>query len=97
MPQHTVRFLLGTVRVTLDRAGLGLGERGGFEAEWAKDDTNALEREPYRSIIKDHLAQVYRQKEASEPPKVSLNLASHQLMDDIEGWAKLNYLTRQTP
>ena len=91
MPEHFVKLPLGMVRVRLERQGLGLGERGGFEAQWAEEDEGAgLESEAYREIVKTHMATVYKRETGRSPAKISLNLASHQLMDDLIGWSKLN-------
>ena len=91
MLEHKVRFPLGIVKVSLNRQGLGLAERGGFNAEWAVENINVLDKASYQTIAKKHLKAVYLQQEKIAPPKITLNLASHQLMDDIEGWTKLNY------
>ena len=88
--EHFVSLPLGTLRVRLERSQLNLGERGGFEASWATDK-EGVSSENYRSIVKDHLRSVYRQREGGEPGSITLNLASHQLMDDLIGWTKLNY------
>ena len=90
--EHTVELPLGRVVVTLERAGLELSQRGGFEARWADpDEGEALTPEAYRKIVKAHLAEVYEREVGREPFNIPLNLASHQLMDDLEGWTKLNY------
>ena len=93
---HFVKAPLGTVVVTLDRRGLGLGERGGFEARWAtsQDEPNEqLGLEAYRRVVKAHLKEVYLEGDKREPPTITLNLASHQLIDDLTGWTKLNART----
>ena len=91
---HLVKATLGVVVVTLDRRGMGLGERGGFEARWAmleeREAQEVLGLEPYRRLVKAHLKKVYSAQEKGEPPNIALNLASHQLVDDITGWTKLN-------
>ena len=89
---HLVRTLLGIVRVTLNRVDLDLGERGGFEARWATDSEEAevLGLEAYRAVVKLYLAELYRHRHGRAPGTVTLNLASHQLLDDVGGWAKLN-------
>ncbi len=90
---HFVRTPLGIVVVTLDRQGIGLGERGGFEARWASQEVNEQEvlgLESYRRVVKAHLKEVYLEEEKREPPGITLNLASHQLIDDLVGWTKLN-------
>ena len=89
MPEHVVKLPLGTVRVRLEREGLGLGERGGFEARWAQGE-EGLEPEAYREIVKAHMGNVYKRQNGRSPSKVPLNLASHQFMDDLVGWSKLN-------
>lgn len=93
--RHLVDLPLGTTVVRLDRRGLSLGERGGFEARWADADESAelgpaLSPEAYRQVVKRHLSDVFRAQENDDPPKVTLNLASHQLIDDLIGWSKLN-------
>lgn len=94
MLQHTVSLPLGVVNVRLERRGLTLVERGGFEAAWSLDTATGLDREAYRAIVKAHLHDVYLAKEGREPSSIPLNLASHQLLDDIEGWTKLNFHTK---
>ena len=93
MLKHVVGMPLGMVVVTLDRAGLELAQRGGFEARWAEPDkeNEAITPEAYRKVVKAHLAEVYEQEVGRKPSSIPLNLASHQLMDDLEGWTKLNY------
>ncbi len=93
MLEHVVEMPLGVVVVTLDRAGLELSQRGGFEVRWADSDegNEALTPEAYRKVVKAHLAEVYEREVGRKPSSISLNLASHQLMDDLEGWTKLNY------
>ena len=89
---HLVRTLLGVVRVTLDRNELDLGERGGFEACWAENygEHEVLGLEAYRAVVKLYLAELYQNRHGRAPGTVTLNLASHQLTDDLGGWAKLN-------
>lgn len=87
--EHIVELPLGTVRVNLERSQLALSERGGFEASWAEGE--GISAETYRTIVKDYLLEVYRAQENAEPGSITLNLASHQLLDDIIGWTKLNY------
>ena len=94
MSEHLVHLPLGVVLVKLDRRGLGLGERGGFEARWADSETGVMGLEAYRAVIKEHLKEVYRQQEGGEPGGITLNLASHQLIDDLVGWGKLNASSR---
>ncbi|UCH24336.1 MAG: hypothetical protein JSV66_10285 [Trueperaceae bacterium] len=95
--EHLVALPPGPVRVRLDRSELNLAERGGFEACWAGEETNdleVLEVDAYRSLVKAHLAEVYRLREGQDPPGITLNLASHQLIDDLVGWSKLNAQNR---
>jgi hypothetical protein len=87
---HVVKLPLGVVVVGLNRNGMELADRGGFEVRWAEDDTQALTPEEYRGIVKTHLRDVYKVQTGQEPPSITLNLASHQVMDDITGWSKLN-------
>ena len=93
---HLVRTLLGVVRVTLNRTDLDLGERGGFEARWAEnydedyDENEVLGLEAYRAVVKTYLAELYQTRHGRAPGTITLNLASHQLVDDLSGWAKLN-------
>ena len=93
--EHLVKAPLGIVAVTLDRRGVGLGGRGGFEARWALPEEfgGELGLEPYRRVVKAHLKEVYLEEEKREPPGITLNLASHQLIDDLTGWTKLNART----
>ncbi len=77
--------------VNLERHDLELSDRGGFEASWAHEEASALTLDDYRAIIKTHLREVYKMQTGQEPPSIMLNLASHQLVDDIVGWSKLNY------
>lgn len=79
--------------MSLNRRDLDLGERGGFEAAWASEQMmpDLLEPEAYRNLAKAHLNRVYRERHGRNAPKISLNLASHQLLDDLVGWSKLNY------
>jgi len=70
---------------------MDLGRRGGFEAQWEMTEKDMLSPEEYRKRAKAHLKDVYRLQEGSEPPNITLNLASHQLLDDLIGWTKLNY------
>jgi hypothetical protein len=92
---HLVRTPLGLCVVTLDRQGLDLGDRGGFEARWADEsDTmrfQALDLETYQGVVKTHLRAVYEATHGTPPGRVALNLASHQLTDDLLGWTKLNW------
>ena len=101
MPEHSVRThlvrtLFGVVQVTLNRVDLDLGERGGFEACWAADyggtydENEVLGLEAYRAVVKLYLDELYRHRHGRAPGTVTLNLASHQLVDDLGGWAKLN-------
>jgi len=99
--RHLVRTPLGVCEVTLERKGLALGDRGGFEARWAEPGTGAevgavvlgevLGLEDYRRVVKAYLAALYRAEHGRDPGGVTLNLASHQLIDDLTGWTKLNW------
>ena len=90
MLEHVVVLPSGHAHVTLDRRGLDLGERGGFEARWAEHEGEGVTLEAYRDVVKVHLREVYRERTGSEPGGVTLNLASHQLIDDLVGWSRLN-------
>jgi hypothetical protein len=90
-----VAFPLGSVVVRVDRRDLGLGDRGGFDAHW--DDTPGdvqggapLTLEAFRLRLRSHLQAIERCERGREAPKVALNLASHQLLDDVGGWCRLN-------
>ncbi len=93
---HLVRTLLGVASVRLERESLDLGERGGFEAGWAEDyktnydENEVLGLEAYRAVVKLYLSELYKYRHGRAPGSVTLNLASHQLLDDLSGWAKLN-------
>ena len=93
--QHLVRTPHGVCAVNLNREDLDLGERGGFEARWAEAEELAadevLEEDAYRKVVKTYLAKVYREQHGKEPGNITLNLASHQLIDDLNGWTKLNW------
>lgn len=91
MPEYLVCLPLGAVQVSLERCGMSLGARGGFDAQWGSADDEGLSPEAYRKLAKAHLKEVYLKQEGSEPPSITLNLASHQLIDDLIGWSKLNY------
>jgi hypothetical protein len=88
---HVVKVPLGVVEVKLNRQGLELSDRGGFEVRWSDNVSNALILDDYRAVIKIHLKEVYKILTGQEPPSITLNLASHQIVDDIVGWSKLNY------
>jgi hypothetical protein len=87
---HVVNLPLGVVLVKLNRDGLELSDRGGFEATWTTHES-ALSQDDYRKLVKEHLRVVYKKQTGQEPPSITLNLASHQLLDDLSGWSKLNY------
>lgn len=93
---------LGLVRVRLNRWGLELSDRGGFEAAWAGEGAEGsaageeLTLEAYRLLAKAHLREVYRGDHGREPPAIPLNLASHALADDLIGWTKLNHRSAGT-
>ena len=94
--RHLVRTSHGVCAVTLAREGLDLEERGGFGARWAKAEEienadEVLDRDAYRKLVKAYLAKIYRERHGKEPGTITLNLASHQLLDDLEGWTKLNW------
>lgn len=91
--RHLVRTPLGVCEVTLEREGLALGDRGGFEARWVAgyDEADVLGLEAYRRVVKSYLAALYRAEHGRDPGGVTLNLASHQLIDDLTGWTKLNW------
>lgn len=91
---HVVKLPLGIVVIELNREGLELSNRGGFEVRWGSDEDNALGLEAYRNIIKNHVQEVYKKQTGQEAPTIMLNLASHQIVDDIVGWSKLNYQAR---
>ncbi|MEM7736648.1 MAG: hypothetical protein AAF267_12750 [Deinococcota bacterium] len=96
---HKVALPLGDAIITLDRQGLALEARGGFEARWMTEadeaDTASTETlESYRAIVKTHMQEVYVAMRQREPSTISLNLASHQLIDDVIGWSKLNIGSR---
>jgi hypothetical protein len=81
--KHLVRTPLGVCEVTLAREGLDVDERGGFEARWAN---------PYAATeVMELESELYRIRHGCDPGSVTLNLASHQLIDDLVGWTKLNW------
>jgi hypothetical protein len=90
--KHLVRTPLGVCEVSLAREGLDLGARGGFEARWATgyDEAEVVGLEDYHRLVKAYLAGLYKKRHGLEPGSVTLNLASHQLSDDLVGWTKLN-------
>lgn len=84
----------GLAEVRLNRWGLDLAERGGFDAVWAEEAELAREvltLEAYRLLAKRHLREVYRSAHGRDPAATLLNLASHALSDDLVGWSKLNH------
>ena len=91
--RHLVRTPLGVCTVTLERRGLDLSDRGGFGAAWADacDKNEVMGLEDYRRLVKTYLAELYRARHGRDPGSVTLNLASHQLIDDLTGWTKLNW------
>jgi hypothetical protein len=95
--RYFVRTPLGVCAVTLSRIGLDLGDRGGFEARWAEDresrgcEGEVLALESFRERVKAHLRAVYRAQHGRDPSAAALNLASHQLVDDLIGWSRLNW------
>jgi hypothetical protein len=88
---HVVKLPLGVVVVKLNRAGLELSARGGFEAAWATENETALSQDDYRGLVKEYLRDIYKKQTGKQSPSITLNLASHQLLDDLIGWSKLNY------
>ena len=91
---HNVRTTLGVCEVTLKRGALDLDERGGFSARWLEGDAETAEAmglEDYRLLVRAYLQELYSKRHGRAPGNVVLNLASHQLIDDIAGWAKLNW------
>jgi hypothetical protein len=86
---HRVQLVLGIAEITLDRHDLSLADRGGFAARWA-DGEEGMDLEVYRNLVKQYLNEIYKVQQAQDAPRVTLNLASHQLIDDITGWSKLN-------
>ncbi len=90
-----VQLILGIAEITLDRQGLDLADRGGFDARWVETEwietSKAMSLEVYQALVKTYLNTLYQGKHRKDAPKVTLNLASHQLIDDIIGWSKLNY------
>ncbi len=92
MAGYLVRLPLGLVWVRLERMGLPLEERGGFETRWAESERGeALEPEAFRLAAKAELRRACLEREGREPPTIPLNLASHQLLEDLVGWSRLNY------
>lgn len=89
-----VRLPLGVVEVRVDRRGMATGDRGGFEARWADDPGEPLERDAFRAEVKTHLRAVAEAEVGRTPTGPTLNLAAHQLVDDVEGWTHLNPLER---
>ncbi len=90
---YLVRTALGVCEVRLGRRGLELGDRGGFEARWAgaEGETEALGLEAFRACVKAQLRALYEEQHGRPPGVVALNLASFQLLDDLQGWTKLNW------
>ncbi|MCA9839678.1 MAG: hypothetical protein KC422_22415 [Trueperaceae bacterium] len=89
MSEHIVKLPLGLVKIRLERTGLNLADRGGFEAEWVNKGL-ALSEESFLAIVKKYLKELYLQQQYKEPSAIMLNLAAHQLLDDLKGWCKLN-------
>jgi hypothetical protein len=79
----------GMVQIRMDRAGLDLTDRGGFEAQWLESG-EAIDHESFRQEVKAYLNRLYKERYGQDAPMVTLNLASHQLVDDVMGWARLN-------
>lgn len=93
MLRHFVRTTLGVCEITLDREGLDLSERGGFAAQWADNypENEVIGLDDYRRIVKAHLAELYKKQHGREAGTITVNLASHQFIDDLTGWTKLNW------
>jgi hypothetical protein len=85
-----VELPLGRAEVELEREGLELEARGGFDARWSREEGEATSLEAFRLLAREHLEKVYRQQHGRKPPRIPLNLASHQLADDLVAWSKLN-------
>lgn len=85
----SVQLPLGTAEVSLDRQGLDLADRGGFEARWSLAE-KAITLEEFHQFIKSYLNALYQQRYGKDAPKIILNLAAHQLVEDVIGWGKLN-------
>jgi hypothetical protein len=94
MPTFQVALPLGYVRIVLNREGLQLSDRGGFEAVWLKDAHDALDEATFHERVKAYLKALYEAEHQQKVPKATLNLATHQLIDDIIGWTRLNYDSR---
>ncbi len=88
---YIVQLPLGKVRVELDRKGLKLADRGGFNAHWVNEEGQALSELEYLQKVKTYLEEIFFAQEMKPPSTITLNLAAHQLMDDLKGWSKLNY------
>ncbi len=99
MLKHLVRTTAGVCEVTLERGALDLSDRGGFEARWVQSyaESEVVELEAYRRLVKTYLDELYQKRRGQVPGNVALNLASHQLIDDLTGWTKLNWGTRSGP
>ena len=99
--RHLVRTPHGVCVVNLDRESLDLGERGGFETRWAEakelEADEVLGEDAYRKVVKAYLAKIYLEQHGKDPGNVTLNLASHQLLDDLNGWTKLNWRPNRQP
>ncbi len=91
--RHLVRTPFGVCAVTLERQGLDLSDRGGFSAEWVDTyaEAEVLTLDDFRRLVKAQLEELYRAQHRSDPGSITLNLASHQLIDDLTGWTKLNW------
>lgn len=89
-----VALPLGRVAVRVDRRGLGLGDRGGFDARWDDGDDDGdgapLTPEAFRLRLREHLRAIERRERDREAPRIALNLAAHQLIEDVGGWCRLN-------
>jgi hypothetical protein len=82
--------LMGRIaEIRLNRDSLDLTDRGGFEARWVEDG-DAIDIEVFRHQLKSYLNELYKTRYGQDAPTVTLNLASHQLLDDVMGWGRLN-------
>lgn len=86
----TVVLPPGVASVTVDRRDVALGSRGGFDAAWVTGGNPVLSLEEFRARVLRHLDVLYRAGGGAAASTAMLNLASHQLVDDLRGWARLN-------
>jgi hypothetical protein len=92
MQVYRVQLILGVAEIVLDRQGLELSDRGGFEAKWV--DGPGISLESFEGVVKTYLNMLYKNRYGEDAARITLNLAAHQLLDDIVGWSKLNYGNR---